>query len=340
MNCEKWRDLASEYIEGTLAEPMATAMGDHVRSCASCQADESALRAILREINTLPEVDPPMFFHENVMAAIEREQVKHPLGPWWKTILPQVGRTAAGTLVAGGVFAAALFGIVLPQDGKTDAQMAGTAPAISLLPGTSEETGKHAEAGVLRISRRTSELTKRGPTFDFTFRLENADRGTVRVDVAGVKDSNGNPWSARFNLVPNRQETLQVPFDVAAGKDTIDLRVFWTVDGESHSRYIFLPIPREEEDLPREHQSFGLPNTDILTTAQEIASRYGVPISIDDVPEHTQVAVIARDETAEEALRRNLDPLGLTVAASRAGLLIQSEPQQKVETPATPNPKK
>lgn len=330
VNCEKWRDLASEYIEGTLTEPMASAMGEHVRSCASCQADEVALRAILREINTLPEVDPPQFFHENVMAAIEREQARRPAGPWWKTLLPQVGRTAAGTLVAGGVIAAALFGIVLPGE-MNNVQTAGP-PAISLLPGTNEDTEKRAESGVLRISRRTIELNGRGPTFNFNFWLENADRGTVRVDIAGVKDS------YRFNLVPNREETLQIPFDVAAGKSTIDLRVFWTVDGESHSRYIFLPIPREEEDLPRERQAFGLPVTDILSTAREIASRYGVPISLDDISPTAQVAVIARDETAEETLRRTLDPLGLTVAASRAGLLIQAEVKEKVETPATPNP--
>ncbi len=309
---------------------MATAMGEHVRVCSSCQADEVALRAILREMTGLPEVDPPMYFHENVMAAIEREQARRPVGPWWKILLRQVGRTAAGTLVAGGIVAAALFGIVLPQEVKNDAQMAGP-PAISLLPGTSAETEKKAEAGVLRISRSTIELNGRGRTSNFTFWVENAQKGTIRVDIAGIKDS------YRFNLVPNRHEMLQIPFDVAAGKPTLDLRVFWTVDGESHARYIFLPIPRAEDKLPSDRQAFGLPSTDIITTVREVASRYGVPISIDDVPEQTQVAVIARDETAEETLRRNLDPLGLTVAASRAGLLVQSSIKEKVDTPATPN---
>jgi hypothetical protein len=334
VNCSKWRDLASEYIEEALSEPMMTAVREHLESCATCRDDEAVLRSVLTELNTLPEVEPPMFFHENVMAAVQRAKTEQEEGKWWKVLLPKIARTAVGTLVAGGAAAAFVFAVLLPRMENNTATLAAQ-PAMNFLPGTTTETGS-AKEPQLRISRRTIELEGRGPTYSLMFWLENSERGTARFDITGVKE----PF--RFNLTQNQRETLQIPFDVVTKQDTLEVRVAWTGDGKAHTRHIFLPIPNATEPAG-ERQAFQLTSRSLIGIAQELSDRYDVPITLDDVQgETTAIAVSAQNETAEEVLRRSLNPLGFHVASSRAGILVHprsggdSEPEPRNGATDTP----
>ncbi|GAB4460783.1 MAG: hypothetical protein OHK0029_25210 [Armatimonadaceae bacterium] len=332
ITCKKWRELASDYIEGSLPEPMANAMQAHTASCPVCAADESALRGLMHELNALPEVDPPLYFHENVMSAIQREQEQRPAGPWWEAWLPRVARTAVGTLLAGGAAAAFLYAVVLPQQESQKKPQMAAPPVIALLPGTTSETGP-AENARLLISRNTVDVKNRGNAYSFTFWMENSDRGTARFDIGGVDQ----PF--RFTLSANRRETLQVPFDVLQGRKTMDLRVQWMADGESHIRWIVLPVPQEKDGvLASERQAFGLPTSDLITTVRELAVRYGTPITLDDVATGTPVTLVARNETLPEALRRTLGPQGFRVASTAGGILIQSPRSDAVDRSASPTP--
>jgi hypothetical protein len=301
---------------------MEAAMADHLRSCASCRADEAALRAICRELNVLPEVDPPMFFRENVLTAIERQQAAKPTGPWWQVWLPNLARTAVGTLVASGAAAAVVYTLVVPRTGQEPAAYradAGNVNAV-LLPGANAESNPSAAAPArLRITRTTTALVGRGPAYTFNFWLENAAKGTARFQLLGGKDA------YRFNLFGQNREVLQVPFDVAAGRQSVDLHVFWTADGQTHTRHIFIPLPREDDRAPEQRQSFGLGQSSLVMAAREIAVRYGRPVSLEDVPEQAVVQLTARDETAQETLARQLAPLNLRVTESPAGLLIERQ---------------
>ena len=106
MDCKTWRELASDYMDGALDTPMAEAMARHAVACASCRSDEEALRNVCRELNVLPTVDPPLFFRENLISAIERGELgaKRPVaGSFWQILFPRLGRVAVGTFLAGGV---------------------------------------------------------------------------------------------------------------------------------------------------------------------------------------------------------------------------------------------
>jgi hypothetical protein len=320
VNCEKWRELASEYIEGTLEPTMTAVMAEHLRGCESCRTDEAILKSLCRELNVLPEVDPPMFFRDNVLSAIERQQAAKPAGPWWKVWMPSLARTAVGTLVASGAAAAVVYNIVVPQTAKEPNSIQANAGGNNgvLLPGANAEANPSAAAPArLRITRTMTALAERGPAITFNFWLENAERGTARFQLIGSKDS------YRFNLFGTNREVLQVPFDVAAGKPSVDLQVLWTADGKTHTRHIFIPIPREDNKAPESKQSFGLGQASVALAARDIAVRYGRPVTLDDVPEQTIVQWTARDETAQETLARQLAPLNLKVTESAAGLLIE-----------------
>ena len=54
--CSKVAELASEYVEGALSAPLARAVADHARACATCESDLRALREVWTELDALPEV--------------------------------------------------------------------------------------------------------------------------------------------------------------------------------------------------------------------------------------------------------------------------------------------
>ena len=75
-------------------------------------------------------------------------------------------------------------------------------------------------------------------------------------------------------------------------------------------------------------QSFGLPETTIAESAKEIAARYGTPVTLEDLPEEItreRVMIDARNETASEALRRNLTGRNVKVTVSGAGVLVTAD---------------
>ena len=332
MDCQRWRELASDYIEGTLTGPALAAMREHTEACAKCQREEEVLRAMCRELNVLPQVDPPLFFRENVIAAIEREQ-KAQAKPWWNPA--GIKHWALGTTFVGAT--CALFAVAYLNDvsnRKPDetgnrpvrANVLPSSPS-GLLPGTENEraTG-NVPAPRLRVSRATTIYAGRGPAYSFSFWLENAERGTMRIRLNN--DRNSERQDQRLHLFGTNPETLIAPFDVVptpedAPAPPMDLQLLWTANNRSHERRLLVPVAQPGDSLPEARQSFGLPEGDIASAGREIAARYGRPVTLDDVPADLRVQLVARDETALNTLRRHLEPLGLRVSESKAGLLIE-----------------
>lgn len=335
MTCEQWRESASEYIEGTLGASAQQVMETHLRGCASCQADEAALRAVCRELNVLPSVDPPLFFRENVLAAIEREQKAKAEKGWWRR-LSHLGKVAGATALAGGAIGAVAVAVYLPTLQKQNANSTPiargdlTSGSSRLLPGADAQA--HDVLPRLRITRASTMIAGRGPAFSFSVWLENAEHGMARFRLIGDEQD------YRFDLTSNTPRTLQVPFSVTGENKTLDLQVFWTADGQSHTRHLFVPVPRANNKDAEARQSFGLPTGDVASVAREIAARYNVPVTVEDAPASTDIQVTARDETALETLQRQITTRGLRVSESQAGLLIENAPAntEPAKAPAVP----
>lgn len=336
--------MASDYIEEALPPQTAKAMRLHAQTCASCKSDETALRSLSRELNVLPSVDPPLFFSDNVMAAIEHQSSSRRTGgAWWQTMLPQLGRVALGTALTGGVVVAAAWMLLLPSSGTPQAPGGrGTAaapqiahlpvvsPLLNLLPGSENEKGT-TPAPRLQIARVTTMVPSSGPAFDLALWMENADGGTARFNLMGDKTA------YRFHLSGvTAPQTLRVPFSASQNKQTVDLRVYWTANATDHTRYLFVPLPPQSSATkddktaslaaPSERQSFGLPDQTLTEAARQIAARYNVPVTLDDVSDSVRVQIVARDETAPETLFRALEPLHLRVSVVKGGLLVEPAP--------------
>jgi hypothetical protein len=307
MNYEKWRELASEYIEGTLAPDVALQVDAYLQTDANARAEATQLRGILGYLNTQPEVDPPLFFRENVMAAIERQK-KEARQPWWN-----FGRMVLGSLAAGGAFALLAFKVFLPaqeNDGtlRQAGSISGIAPHLVRLPEVKEVEAKTPHLGVARSVR----LEKTGALYEFALTLENAPKGMARIEVPGIPVQ-------RVALTGNLPQVIQVQ---PGNLSVLPVTVRWSGSGVSHESAFFVPV-QKNDTVPAPRQSFGLADLPLSRTLMELATRYGQPITAENVAmEKITFALNARDETLLATLTRHLTPYGLTVTASNEGVVI------------------
>ena len=315
MEIERWRELASEYIEGTLPEETAAAVRAHLDAHPESRAEEAQLRGLFGELRQLPEVEPPMFFADNVLARIARE--KQERRPWWASF-GNLGRTAGATLALGGLATAIAWmywGQTAPS-GSGSVRQART----TLLPGLRhavQNPGSPVAAPAPQVSvERSLHVVAGEPlSYDFVLRLENAERGVARISVPG------DPQGYRGVFAPGTHPVINVPLSAARDPQTMLVRCEWNAGGQKHVKQLVVPLP-EREGVGEERQSFGLAELPLPTLARELSARYGRPITLEDIPEGLRAGVTARAETLEETLTRHLKGTGLTVSSSAAGILI------------------
>lgn len=314
MEIERWRELASEYIEGTLPQETAAAVRAHLDAHPESRAEEIQLRGLFAELKELPEVEPPLFFADNVMARIAREQQAK--RPWWASF-GNLGRTAGATLALGGLAA----GIVWMYWGPRPAERSGVRQArTTLLPGLrglAQNPGSPVAAPMPQVSVARSLRVVAGEplSYDLALRLEHAERGVAHVSVPG------DSQSYKGVFAPGTYPVINVPLSAARDAQTLLVRCEWNASGEKHVKQLVVPLP-EREGAGEEKQSFGLAELPLPEMARALSARYGRPITLEDVPEKLQVGVTARAETLEETLVRHLKDTGLTVSSSAAGVLI------------------
>lgn len=76
MQCKQAQELFSDYIAGQLDPALNVSLENHARSCETCSAEIAGMRRVWASLEALPGVEPPAFFHENLMHRIEVEQDK------------------------------------------------------------------------------------------------------------------------------------------------------------------------------------------------------------------------------------------------------------------------
>lgn len=309
MNCEQWRELASEYVEGTLTGSRRNEADAHVAACVSCRQDAAALRGIAGALRAWPEEETPLFFADNVMARIERESRQE---RGWRALLPRLSRVGVGTVVAGGALAALAMTLFLPHQNQKASQ-------AGVLPGAAANPAPVVGAAPKLSVRWTQRADAADPTLDVALTLENAEKGTARCELPG----DSTPY--RFTFTGGVPQTLKIPLAAARGEKTLAVKVVWNADTASHERYLILPVPQTDA-APAPKQSFGVRDLPLPDAARELSARYGQPVILDDVPVDSRVALHAAEETAEQVLRRQVEPLGLTVKTVDGALQVTRTP--------------
>lgn len=359
MDCGRVGELASEYVENALPGALARAVAVHEAGCEACRRDLSALRAVWAELDALPPVEPPLFFRENVLAAIERAQPQRRTS--WQQWIPSLGRVALGTAATGLAVAAVAWTLLLPGANAPAGTRGATISRVNG-GGGARPAGSHGVASAPRlvIAQAAVADPAYGPYYEFVPRLEGAQTGTVRIHLLSSAPEpqvssdtarpavaapsplpllpvspEKTPVTARFVLGEREPiSTLRVAFGRVRADDCIGLYVYWTAEGAAHRTFLFAPVPPLAPDgsvaAPAAdlRQTFALPPMSLPEVARTLAVRYGQAITLDNVPAAVagrSVTVSGRNETLAEALARSLAGTGLTVSpavAPESGLRI------------------
>lgn len=73
-----------EAIDASDGTPLAPAEAQHLRECAACRGEVEALRAVLRDVEATPAVDPSPLFWEHFGDRVRQATAATPVRPsWW-----------------------------------------------------------------------------------------------------------------------------------------------------------------------------------------------------------------------------------------------------------------
>ncbi len=69
MDCPRAEELLSDHLDGTLAEPLATELRSHLRTCHECRELYAALREVVAALHALPILSAPRGLARRAAAA-------------------------------------------------------------------------------------------------------------------------------------------------------------------------------------------------------------------------------------------------------------------------------
>jgi Predicted integral membrane protein (DUF2275)/Putative zinc-finger len=124
MNCEEVSKHLTEYLDKTLDTAMTTRVATHVISCALCRAESNELADCIRQVASLPALDPPLGFAKRVMAHVRDMEPTPSL--WQRLMLPLTSRVPmqATALVLVAIGAIAIYQNEQPLKQNTDVKLA------------------------------------------------------------------------------------------------------------------------------------------------------------------------------------------------------------------------
>ena len=295
MDSKQWREIASEYIEGTLSADKAREVREFLAISPEARLDELALRGITQNLNDLPDIDPPLFFADNIIARIERER-EEAQQKSWRSWLPNFGRLALGSLVAGGVMAGVAWQFFFPRANQVN--QAGLVGGHT----NSVQPTSAAPKPILKLSAVKVEEA----TLTFNLTLENAESAMVLASVSGGPTTGVSLGGTEPPIRP-----LKVPLDPA--QDVQVVKLLSAAGGIKGEQWLITPLVNLQPASAR--LSFGMGELPLTPQAlSELAKRFGQAITVVDVPQsERRIQFDARNETLEELLMRHLGPLGMTV---------------------------
>jgi hypothetical protein len=107
MKCEEAGELFSEYISGDMEAALSVSVGNHLAGCSECREAVAGLREIWGSLDGMELVEPPPYFHENLMSRInaaenareEAEAARNSTFNWRKMFAPRTFAYAASLLL-------------------------------------------------------------------------------------------------------------------------------------------------------------------------------------------------------------------------------------------------
>jgi predicted integral membrane protein DUF2275/putative zinc finger protein len=204
MNCEEVSKHLTEYLDKTLDTAMTTRVATHVISCALCRAESNELADCIRQVASLPALDPPLGFANRVMAHVRDMEPKPSL--WQRLILPLTSRVPmqATALVLVAIGAIAIYQKVQPLKQNTDVRLA--------LNNDNQ------------VKEKQPTLTKAAPTAQFKehkIEVKKAVTTSVPADVAKAAEKATSPGTGSLAAQSQQPKATKTSRTESSGDEAI-----------------------------------------------------------------------------------------------------------------------
>lgn len=189
LSCSEAQSRFSAYLDGEMSGREMAALAAHMKTCAACAADFSALRALQTALAELSPVAAPVHLQASLRAAITREKERQTHLPllqrWlqsWKTDIAPMALRATGAVTLAMALVAGLswmFAAPLAVEANDDRMANLTAPHYLYSPVPPRPFLTRNDAPVLV----EAQVDSKGRVYDFTI-LAGPKDPAVKQQVA------------------------------------------------------------------------------------------------------------------------------------------------------------
>lgn len=234
MQCQFAQELFSDHISDTLDRAQKVSLDNHLADCGNCREQVAGLRDLWASLDTLPVVEPPKFFHENIMDRIATEAVKEreaqqalkAAGFDWRSLF---GRRSLA-------FGAAAVVLLLGALGVTQTQQGSLNPFAFFSRGAA----KSAPPTPLALQTAGAAWVPGSGSLVVTLRPTPSANGAVSAINYEIRQAGSAAPLKSGILFSQRDSTLTIPMAAQPAPDSLSVKL---IDPDSASRTLTIPLP-------------------------------------------------------------------------------------------------
>lgn len=343
MNCERARELFSDYLEGGMDAALAAVIHGHVEKCSECTGELESFKTTWSMLGVLPEMEVPSGFrHDVVMRAVRLQQERAEAAKRdsfainWEQILHKLVPVRPFAMAAAAV--ALAFVVLYPQTSDFHGFSGMFGPSAGTTPTqVAQVSEERAVEWQSRKVMRNTVWVEVAPKYqdgvvaysvtlsinrDAFLADQVSQRLPAKVHVLPADQfaiSDVDPVSAIWSgsILENSSVVVPVLTGAASGRTgTVNLLVTWVYQGRTFGYVVMVPTgkPSRSEDgseFSVNGRNFAQSEASLYSTLQAVAEDYGKPVVVNAyLTERPSIINLGR-ESLKSALVQTLEPTGL-----------------------------
>ena len=247
MECEKYRELISLYIDGELNESEENELLEHIKNCPLCEKELKELTAISEMLKSAEKEEPPKNFHNDVMAKIRQSQAKpaKKKRSWAK--YTGIAASICALLIVGSVVA--VTGVM--NFGGMSAADAASPEVYGVSGSTNESFGNFKS----EMTVAQSSMPEESPAYNYadydTATAEGEKQGNTIIDNE-LKIIKNASVDIRVKAFDDTMDAIRAEVDAKNGyvesTSSYVYNTWWVANKEMSARqgYITIRVPAED----------------------------------------------------------------------------------------------
>ena len=236
MQCQFAQELFSDHIADALDRAQKVSLDNHLAECADCREQVAGLRDVWAALDTLPVMEPPKFFHENIMDRLAMEAAKEQeakesaksAGFDWKSLF------RARSLAFG---AAALI-LLLGSLEAVQTQRSAMGP-FGWVAGLFAKPAPAAPISIKNAQAIWVADGENGGSLNITLRVS----GSANLLNYTVTQAGNSASLASGNVAPDRDKIIKIQMPALPAPDSLSIKITDSDSTRSAAQTLTLPAP-------------------------------------------------------------------------------------------------